>query len=62
MSEYILCLKEMRKLTEEEIIEHIKKHLASYKKPKYIEFVESLPKTSSGRIMKYVLRERKKHK
>ena len=54
--------KEGMKATGEEIIKHVKEHLASYKKPKYIEFIDSLPKTSSGRVMKYVLRERERRK
>ncbi|HEU5158854.1 MAG TPA: AMP-binding protein [Streptosporangiaceae bacterium] len=30
--------------TEEEIIEHVRAEIASYKKPKYVEFAESIPK------------------
>jgi len=57
-----IVLKEGKKATAEEIIEHVKKYLASYKKPRYVEFVDSLPKTSSGRVMKYVLREMERKK
>ncbi|MFC0272985.1 AMP-binding protein [Metabacillus herbersteinensis] len=44
-------------LTEEEIIEYCKKHLASYKKPKKVIFVNDLPRTPSGKVKKYLLRQ-----
>ena len=44
-------------LTEREVIEHCAKHLASFKKPTSVEFVESLPMTASGKILKKDLRE-----
>jgi fatty-acyl-CoA synthase len=43
--------------TEAELIEHCRSHLARFKVPKAVEFVE-LPKTSTGKIQKFVLRER----
>lgn len=42
--------------TEGEIIEFCKKHLASYKKPKSVEFVKSLPKSGYGKILKRELK------
>jgi len=44
-------------VTIEEIWEHCKKDLSSYKKPRYIEFVDSFPVDSAGKIQKYRLRE-----
>jgi long-chain acyl-CoA synthetase len=44
--------------TEEEIINFCKEHLASYKKPKSVEFWDSLPMTGSGKIMKNEIRDR----
>ena len=44
--------------TAEELITFCKKHLASYKTPKTIEFVDSLPKNPAGKIVKRELRER----
>jgi long-chain acyl-CoA synthetase len=44
--------------SEEEIIEHCKKSLASYKKPKSVEFVNELPRNPQGKILKRVLREK----
>jgi fatty-acyl-CoA synthase len=45
-------------MTEEEVIEYCKSQLASYKKPKRVEFIESLPRNPSGKVLKNVLRER----
>jgi fatty-acyl-CoA synthase len=48
-------------LTSEELIAYCKQYIASYKKPKYIEFVDSLPRTPSNKVMKYILQERNKN-
>ena len=45
--------------TADEIIAHCREHLAGFKVPKKIIFGE-LPKTSTGKIQKFVLRERAK--
>jgi acyl-CoA synthetase (AMP-forming)/AMP-acid ligase II len=45
-------------LTEEEVIEYCKQHLASYKKPKSVDFVDALPRTSTMKVLKTVLREK----
>lgn len=52
-----IVLKEAQNLTEEEIIAFCKDNLASYKKPKYVEFIPALPRNTSGKILKTVLRE-----
>jgi fatty-acyl-CoA synthase len=44
-------------LTEEEVIEYCKEHLASYKKPKSVDFVDALPRSSTMKVLKTVLRE-----
>jgi acyl-CoA synthetase (AMP-forming)/AMP-acid ligase II len=44
--------------TEEEVIEYCKAHLASYKKPKRVEFIDSLPRNPSGKVLKNLLRGR----
>jgi acetyl-CoA synthetase/medium-chain acyl-CoA synthetase len=41
-----------------ELQEHVKKITAPYKYPRKVEFVESLPKTISGKIRRVELRER----
>ena len=43
--------------TEAEIIEHCKRHLASYKKPQSVEFLPALPKNAYGKVLKRELRE-----
>lgn len=43
------------KISEQEIIAFCRDKLAAYKIPKHIEFRESLPKTSSGKILKRAL-------
>ena len=53
----VLVLRNGMKATEEEIIEHCKVNLAGYKKPKSIEFRESLPMTGSGKIQKNLIRD-----
>jgi acyl-CoA synthetase (AMP-forming)/AMP-acid ligase II len=53
-----VVLKKGQRMGEEEVIEYCKKHLASYKKPKSVEFVEGLPRNPSGKVLKTLLRER----
>jgi long-chain acyl-CoA synthetase len=45
------------KATEEEIIEHCKNHLAAYKKPKSVDFMQDLPKSLYGKILRRQLKE-----
>jgi long-chain acyl-CoA synthetase len=47
-----VVLKEDKNLCEEELKEFLKKHLAHFKIPHYIEFVKELPKTRTGKIDK----------
>lgn len=44
-------------LTEADIIEYCKQHLAKYKLPKTIEFLEELPKNTTGKILRRALKE-----
>ncbi len=44
-------------VTEQELIAHCRASLAGYKCPKKIEFVESLPRTATGKLQKFKLRE-----
>jgi acyl-CoA synthetase (AMP-forming)/AMP-acid ligase II len=53
----IIVLKPGARATEEEIIEFCKNNLASYKKPRSVEFRDTLPKTASGKIKKGEMRE-----
>jgi len=55
----IVVPREGAALTEREVIDHCRNHLASYKKPTSVVFVDELPKgTFGGKILKRVLRER----
>jgi fatty-acyl-CoA synthase len=45
--------------TEQELREFARSHLAHFKAPHTITFVEALPKTATGKIQKYVLRGRR---
>ncbi|MGD1993797.1 MAG: long-chain fatty acid--CoA ligase [Anaerolineae bacterium] len=44
-------------VTEEELIDFVRGHLARYKVPKSVEFMEQLPLSSMGKILKRELRE-----
>ncbi len=44
--------------TEEELVAFCRQHLAHFKCPKHVEFLPELPKTSTGKVQKYLLRER----
>jgi acyl-CoA synthetase (AMP-forming)/AMP-acid ligase II len=52
-----LVLRSGMQVSEAEIIEHCRAHLASYKKPKLVKFIASMPRTSIGKIAKSELRE-----
>ncbi|MBJ7309964.1 long-chain-fatty-acid--CoA ligase [Rugamonas sp. CCM 8940] len=47
-------------LTAEELLDYCKHELTAYKKPKYIEFRDELPKTNVGKILRRQLRDEKK--
>jgi acyl-CoA synthetase (AMP-forming)/AMP-acid ligase II len=44
-------------LTAEQVIEHCREHLAGYKCPKRVEFTDVLPRTATGKVQKFRLRE-----
>ncbi len=46
----------------EELLEHCRKNLAKYKTPSAFEFVESLPKSNVGKILRRTLREQEDEK
>ena len=43
--------------TTDELKAHVKQHLAPYKYPRWFEFVEELPKTATGKIQRFKLRQ-----
>jgi acyl-CoA synthetase (AMP-forming)/AMP-acid ligase II len=57
-----IVLKRGESMKEEEVIEYCKNHLASYKKPKSVEFIETLPRNPSGKVLKTELRESYLHR
>ena len=54
----IVSLKLGMKASEQEIINFCKQNLASYKKPKSVDFIDELPKNPYGKILKKDLKER----
>ncbi|NQU14089.1 MAG: long-chain-fatty-acid--CoA ligase [Desulfobacteraceae bacterium] len=54
----VVALKEGETLTEQEVIDYCKRHIASFKKPKSVGFVEKLPRSPAGKVLKRILREK----
>lgn len=52
----VVVLKPGMSATEQEIIDVASEHLASYQKPRSVDFVDSLPKAPTGKILKRELR------
>jgi acyl-CoA synthetase (AMP-forming)/AMP-acid ligase II len=53
----VVVLKEGMTATEEELIQRCKNQLASFKKPKSVDFVSDLPKNPYGKVLRRKLRE-----
>jgi acyl-CoA synthetase (AMP-forming)/AMP-acid ligase II len=53
----IVALRPGSTATGEELIAFCQNHLASYKKPRTVEFISQLPKNAYGKILKRELRE-----
>jgi long-chain acyl-CoA synthetase len=53
----LIVLKDEVRAAPEELIAHCRKHIAGFKCPKSIEFIDNLPKTSLGKVDKQRLRE-----
>ena len=56
----VFVVKKDPQLTEQDVLEHCKKGLTGYKRPKYVEFRSELPKTNVGKILRRALRDEKK--
>src|SRR5271169_5761943 len=52
-----VILREGANATEEELKLHARNSLAHFKTPQWVSFISELPKTSTGKIQKYVLRK-----
>jgi len=55
-----VVLKDGSTATEDELKAFVKERLAPYKYPRFLEFVSELPKTATGKIQRFRLREREK--
>jgi acyl-CoA synthetase (AMP-forming)/AMP-acid ligase II len=51
----VLVLREDSTLDERQVKAHCRERLASYKVPKIVEFVQELPRTSTGKIQRFML-------
>ncbi|MDQ5849534.1 MAG: long-chain-fatty-acid--CoA ligase [Pseudomonadota bacterium] len=56
----VFVVKKDPQLTEQDVLEHCRKELTGYKRPKSVEFRTELPKTNVGKILRRALREEKK--
>ncbi|HWO02247.1 MAG TPA: fatty acid--CoA ligase [Blastocatellia bacterium] len=54
----LVVLKPGASVTDEELVDFCREHLAHFKCPRRIQFIEALPRTATGKIQKNVLRER----
>jgi acyl-CoA synthetase (AMP-forming)/AMP-acid ligase II len=54
----VVVLREGVSVEADELIAFCKDHIASYKKPKSIDFVDELPKSNYGKLLKRELREK----
>ena len=55
-----VVLKDGHSITDDELKAFVKERLAPYKYPRFLEFVQELPKTATGKIQRFRLREREK--
>ncbi|GEK34952.1 class I adenylate-forming enzyme family protein [Kurthia sibirica] len=59
-SKAFIVLKEGANPTEEMIISWAKKKMAAYKYPREVEFIMTLPKTNSGKVLRRILKDQKR--
>ena len=57
-SKAFVVLGQGQQATADELKAFVKQRLAAYKYPRFIEFVDELPKTATGKIQRFRLRER----
>jgi long-chain acyl-CoA synthetase len=53
----VIVTREGASLTEDDVIAYTKERLAAYKYPREVRFIETLPKTPTGKILKSDLRQ-----
>jgi fatty-acyl-CoA synthase len=54
----LIVLRDGASATEKEIIDFTREHLAHFKCPTSIDFVDSLPRTATGKLQKFIIREK----
>ncbi len=52
----VFVVRQSSTLTEDDVLDYCRQHLTGYKRPKYIEFRDDLPKTNVGKILRRELR------
>ncbi len=52
-----VILKEGEAMTEAEMKDYVRAHMAKHKVPKYVDFVDAFPMNAAGKILKYKMRE-----
>jgi fatty-acyl-CoA synthase len=55
-----VVLRQGEQAEENELIKHVKTKIARYKAPKIVEVVDELPKTSTGKVQKFELRQKER--
>jgi long-chain acyl-CoA synthetase len=53
----VVSIKTNARVTEQELIDFCRDHIASYKKPRSVDFVDELPRNNYGKIVKRELRD-----
>ncbi len=53
----VIVVKQGQELTEEQVLAHCNAHMATFKAPKRVVFVDALPKNPSGKLLKRELRK-----
>jgi len=53
----VIKLKQGKTVSEQDIMDHCKNHLSAFKRPKAVVFVDELPKTPTGKILKRDMRD-----
>jgi fatty-acyl-CoA synthase len=53
-----IVLRPGERMTEEEVREYCRDQIAHYKVPRYVRFVDEMPMTATGKVQKFIMRER----
>lgn len=53
----VVILKEGETMSEEEFMDYCKEHLAGYKRPRSVDFVDDFPRTATGKVLKRIIKK-----